>query len=128
MSRPITRNSLAIFSAAAATLAAVPAAHAIGYYAPGSYQTPTAWDPPTATLFTDQGGGLFTLALTGLTPATKYEYKVLYDDNDIQAWGDTELTPSPPGNYWFLPDAAGNVTLRYDEGTNKASFAGDWVP
>ncbi len=51
----------------------------------GSFQ---GWDPPSGVVMTDQGGGIFTGTITGLTSGTSYNFKILDSGaNPTATWG-----------------------------------------
>ena len=90
---------------------------------PGDHQIANGgagnWDPPTAPGLTDQGGGVYDLALSSLTGATagqRFQFKILDDEgNPPPAWGDPEL--SGGSNSWFLTDGTGSATVAIDTNT-----------
>lgn len=101
----------------ASALIAMVAAFATPAFA--AYNLPGAWNgwDPTGNLMTDNLDGTYTLALTGLTASTRYEFKVVQDG----AWAN----PNYPGtgNSWAYTDGAGNITVTFD--TNAAGDG--WV-
>lgn len=80
-------------------------------YIAGSHQ---GWnpgsDPMTETFL---GSGIWTRSYTGLTPNTRYEWKVTDG-----TWG----LSYPGPNSWLFTDAAGKVTITYDGNT----YADGW--
>lgn len=89
---------------ATSTLGAISTPHVAG-----GHQTPGQWDPGADPMAeTSPGSGIFQRAYAGLTPDTRYEFKIT----------DGTWTNSYPGpNSWFYSDAAGNITLTYDTNT-----------
>jgi hypothetical protein len=67
---------------------------------------------------TDQGGGLFTSTLSGLTPGTGYDVQVLRSDASSH-W------PGSPAK--ITADAAGNINLKFYQ-LSGASWGDGWQP
>ncbi|HEV2295003.1 MAG TPA: PEP-CTERM sorting domain-containing protein [Tepidisphaeraceae bacterium] len=95
---------------ATSTFAAISTPHVAG-----NHQTPAEWQPGTDPMTeTSPGSGVFQRAYSGLTPNTRYEFKIT----------DGTWTNSYPGpNSWFVSDAAGNMALTYDTNT----YADGWL-
>ena len=100
------------------------------YAVPGQHQNglddgdgPGDWNPPTAPLMTetDPNGnpGVFDLALSGLDPNARYQFKILEDDNNDPQWGDTEITPT---NSWMLSDGTGATAISLNTNTFDDGF------
>jgi PEP-CTERM motif-containing protein len=101
------RNLLAIV---AVTMTASTALSAAPYYVRGDFN---GW-AGTADLMIDQGGGLYTYTLTGLTPGTSEEMKAVSDD-----WSE-----GAPGSNAKIPvDANGEINLRF---FNNTVWADGW--
>jgi len=63
------------------------------------------------TVMTDMGGGVWSAALTGLTPSTEYQFKVNEGDWN---WFVPYDPPQGNPNSWFYTDGSGNATLSFD--------------
>ncbi len=103
------RNVIASFAVAMTASAAMAQAP---YYVRGDFN---GW-AGTADLMVDQGGGLFTYTVTGLTPGTSYEMKATTDD-----WSFT----GPGSNARIPADANGEINLNFFENT---TWADGWLP
>jgi PEP-CTERM motif len=103
------RNLIAIVAVAMTASAAMAQAP---YYVRGDFNGFAG----TADLMIDQGGGLFTYTVTGLTPGTDQNLKATVDDWSFNAPGSNALIPV---------DANGEIKLRFFE---NATWADGWEP
>jgi hypothetical protein len=118
-------------------------------YLAGSYQ---GWDPPTGTVMSDLGGGLYGVTLTGLTAGAQHKFKILDDQGGAKSWASNPQWTADDN--WFTVGSSGNVTIQLNtnigatgqnnanvgissEGwtpqlvgnfMNEAGGAGDWNP
>ncbi len=99
-----------------------------GLWMPGDHQVAGGaagnWDPPTAPGLTDQGGGIYDIALSGLTGAVagqRFTFHVLDDEGaPPPTWDDPKVTPNE--NSWFLTDGTGSATITVDTNTYSDGF------
>ncbi|MCA9261605.1 MAG: hypothetical protein KDA61_20450 [Planctomycetales bacterium] len=100
--------------------------------APGDYQLANGgasdWDPGSAPILADVGGGVYQLQLTGLAGAgefSRFQFKVLDDEGTgPAAWGDPEVPNNGGGspNNWFFTDASGNAEFTIDRNVYADGF------
>lgn len=83
------------------------------FYARGSWNGFDLSDP-----MDDQGGGLFTKTITGLTAGTEYDFKVANP-------GYTQEAPVGPHNVRLVADANGEINMRFWDVT---SWSDGWSP
>ncbi len=98
------RNLIAVAAVAMTASASMAAAP---YYVRGDFNAFSG----IADLMVDQGGGLFTYTVTGLTPGTSYELKATVDDWSFNAPGSNAKIPA---------DANGEINLNFFENTTWA--------
>ena len=103
------RNLIAA-AAVAMTASSTMAASLAPYYVRGDFNGFAG----TADLMVDQGGGLFTYTVTGLTPGTSSELKATTDDWSFNAPGSNAKIPA---------DANGEINLNFFE---NSSWADGW--
>ncbi len=76
------------------------------YYLAGEFN---GWNE-AGQLMNDDGGGMYSATVSGLTADSRYEFKVTVGD-----WG----TSYPPSNAWLFSDSSGNVDITFN--TNVVS-------
>ncbi len=72
------------------------------YYLAGEFN---GWTP-AGQMMNDDGGGMYSATVSGLTADSRYEFKVTVGD-----WG----TAYPPSNAWLFSDGSGNVDITFNE-------------
>ncbi len=92
-------------------LAVLPAAYAAPMYVPGSWDS-DSWNPNSNPM-TDNLDGTHSIVITGQTPGSRYNFKIVEDTNsDGGDWGPD---PNRPGdNSWIDADAAGVVAFTFN--------------
>ena len=86
---------------------------------PGSWGLGDDWNPDSND-FTDDGGGLWSNTLTGLTAGNRYEFKIVEDAdaNGIGEWANDLIIPGG-NNAVVYADGSGEITVNYDANTQR---------
>lgn len=86
---------------------------------PGNWGLGDDWNADSND-FTDDGGGLWSNTLTGLTAGTRYEFKIIVDadSNSIGEWANDLIVPGG-SNAAVYADAGGEITVNYDANTQR---------